>query len=143
MMIQDRTQSSHSSYPAHPSQQPHPGSHELRGEHYANRPQPHPQPKPAVTPERLMQMAWGYTAPLILEAAIKNRVFDVLDEAASSGAHGLLVEQVAQRTGASVRGLRMIMDALVALQFLAKDAQQRYTLAAADYANSYYGRLAM
>src|SRR4029079_17283532 len=118
MMIQDRK---------------HEQTHEQYRGHYdanVNRPQPHPQPKPPVTPERLMQMAWGYTAPLILEAAIKNRVFDVLDEAASSEAHGLLVEQVAQRTGASVRGLRMIMDALVALQFLAKDAQQRYTLTA-------------
>ena len=113
MMIQDCPQSS--------QQQSH-------REHYANRPQPQPQPKPPVTPERLMQMSWGYTAPLILEAAIKNRVFDVLDEAASSGGNGLLVEQVAQRTGASVRGLRMIMDALVALAFLAKDGQQRYTL---------------
>ena len=118
MMIQDRK---------HEQQK-----HDSQREHYdahVNRPQPHPQPKPAVTPERLMQISWGYTAPLILEAAIKNRVFDVLDEAASSGGNGgLLVEQVAQRTGASVRGLRMIMDALVALQFLAKDAQQRYTL---------------
>jgi 2-polyprenyl-3-methyl-5-hydroxy-6-metoxy-1,4-benzoquinol methylase len=113
MMIQDR-----------PQQQQ---EHEYPGlrEHYANRPYPHPQPHAPVTPERLMQIAWGYTAPLILEAAIKNKVFDVLDAA---GGGGLLVEQVAQRTCASVRGLRMIMDALVGLNFLAKDTQQRYTL---------------
>ena len=117
MMIQDRKPQQHPGHENH-----------ARHDHYANRAQPHPQPRPPVTPERLMQMAWGYTAPLILEAAIKNRVFDVLDEAVSSGSHGLMVEQVAQRTGASIRGLRMIMDALAALQFLAKDAQQRYTL---------------
>ena len=32
-----------------------------------------------VTPERIMQFAWGYVPPLVLEAAIKHRVFDTLD----------------------------------------------------------------
>ena len=31
-----------------------------------------------VTPERIMQMSWGYAAPLILEAAIRNEV-DLLE----------------------------------------------------------------
>jgi len=74
-----------------------------------------------VTPERLMQMAWGYSAPLILEAAIENRVFDVLDQ------RPMTVEEVSAATGASVRGLRAIMNALVGFQFLGKDAD-RYTL---------------
>jgi ubiquinone/menaquinone biosynthesis C-methylase UbiE len=81
--------------------------------------------QPQVTPERIMQMAWGYAPPLILEAAIQHKVFDVLDAA---GGSGLMVEQVAQRTGASLRGLRMLLDALVGLQLLGKDAQQRYTI---------------
>ena len=34
--------------------------------------------KPAVTPERIMQYAWGYAAPLILEAAVRTGVFDAL-----------------------------------------------------------------
>ena len=29
------------------------------------------------TPERLMQIAWGYAPPLILEAALHHRVFDL------------------------------------------------------------------
>jgi hypothetical protein len=29
-----------------------------------------------VTPERIMQFAWGYVPPLVLEAAIRHRVFD-------------------------------------------------------------------
>src|SRR5438552_7560723 len=85
----------------------------------------HEKQQSQVTPQRIMQMAWGYTAPLILEAAIKHKMFDVLDAA---GGHGLLVEQSAQRTGGSMRGLRMILDALVGLEYLAKDAQQRYML---------------
>jgi hypothetical protein len=34
----------------------------------------------AVTPERIMQFAWGYVPPMVLESAIHHRVFDVLDE---------------------------------------------------------------
>ena len=33
----------------------------------------------AVTPERIMQFTWGFVPTLVLEAAIKHRVFDVLD----------------------------------------------------------------
>ena len=30
---------------------------------------------PAVTPERIMQFAWGYVPPLVLEAAIRQDVY--------------------------------------------------------------------
>jgi hypothetical protein len=32
-----------------------------------------------LTPERILQLAWGFAPPLILEAAIRHCVFDVLD----------------------------------------------------------------
>ena len=67
-----------------------------------------------VTPERIMQFAWGYAPTLILEAAIRHRVFDVLD------AGPLTLAAVAQATGASTRGLSAIMNALVGLNFLEK-----------------------
>ena len=75
-----------------------------------------------VTPERIQQFAWGYGPPLILEAAIRHRVFDVLDGGAKT------VAEVAQATGASERGLTAVMNALVGLDFLAKDGQARYSL---------------
>jgi ubiquinone/menaquinone biosynthesis C-methylase UbiE len=75
-----------------------------------------------VSPERIYQFAWGYSAPLILEAAIRNRVFDVLDEGPKA------VAQVAAATGASKRGLTILMNALVGFEFLSKDAEQRYAL---------------
>ena len=56
--------------------------------------------KNELTPQRIMQMAWGYAAPLMIEAAVKDRVFDVLDSGAKS------LEQVAAETKASSRGLR-------------------------------------
>jgi 3-hydroxy-5-methyl-1-naphthoate 3-O-methyltransferase len=75
-----------------------------------------------VTPERIMQMAWGYVPPLVLEAAIRHRVFDVLDVGP------MRLDQIAQATGASPRGLTAIMNALVGLEFLRRDAQGRYAL---------------
>lgn len=75
----------------------------------------------AVTPERLMQMAWGYAPPLILEAAVRQGVFDRLDRSPKT------VVQLARETGASVRGLTAICNALVGLQFLARSGD-RYRL---------------
>lgn len=75
-----------------------------------------------VTPERIMQFAWGYVPPLILEAAIHHRVFDVLDSGPKT------IQEVHKETGASERGLTAIMNALVGLNFLSKDQQNRYSL---------------
>jgi SAM-dependent methyltransferase len=79
-------------------------------------------PATPVTPERIMQFAWGYVPPLVLEAAIRHRVFDVLDDGPKT------IQEVHGATGASVRGLTAIMNALVGLQFLAKDQQDRFSL---------------
>lgn len=76
----------------------------------------------SVTPERIMQLAWGYVPPLVLEAAIRHNVFDTLDAGPKT------LSEVAETTGASERGLAAIMDALVGLQFLDKDAQGAYSL---------------
>ncbi|MGB0124978.1 MAG: methyltransferase [Silvibacterium sp.] len=76
----------------------------------------------AVTPQRISQLAWGYAAPLIIEAAIRNQVFDTLEGAPKT------IEQVHQATGASVRGLTAIMNALCGLELLDKDWQGHYWL---------------
>src|SRR5580658_3913998 len=75
-----------------------------------------------VTPERIQQFAWGYAPPLILEAAIRHRVFDVLDGGSKT------LSEVAHTTGASERGLAAIMNALVGLEFLAKGFYCHYSL---------------
>jgi SAM-dependent methyltransferase len=75
----------------------------------------------AVTPERIMQFAWGYIPTLVLETAIRHRVFDVLDAGPKT------VKETAAASGASERGLRTVMNVLVGLNFLAKDGD-RYTL---------------
>jgi len=75
----------------------------------------------AVTPERIMQFTWGYVPTLLLETAIHHRIFDVLDAGPKT------VKETAAATGASERGLRTVMNALVGLNFLAKDGE-RYAL---------------
>ncbi|MEO6912303.1 MAG: methyltransferase [Edaphobacter sp.] len=82
-----------------------------------------PPASSSVTPERIMQFAWAYVPPLVLEAAIHHHVFDVLD----SGPKDL--QQVHEATGASLRGLAAIMNILVGLDFLAKDDHGLYSLA--------------
>jgi ubiquinone/menaquinone biosynthesis C-methylase UbiE len=75
-----------------------------------------------VTPERIMQFAWGYVPPLVLEAAVRHRVFDVLDAGPKN------ISEVAKETGASERGLTAVMNALVGLNFLEKDKQGVFSL---------------
>jgi precorrin-6B methylase 2 len=57
-----------------------------------------------------------------MEAAIRNRVFDVLDDGPKT------LSQVSAETGASKRGLRAIMNALVGLELLSKSKGEEYAL---------------
>jgi ubiquinone/menaquinone biosynthesis C-methylase UbiE len=75
------------------------------------------QPQP-VTPDRIMMLAWGYAPPLMLEAAIRHGVFDLLDKGP------LPLADVAAKTGASVRGLRALMNGLVGVGLLSKAGDQ-------------------
>jgi hypothetical protein len=74
----------------------------------------------SISPERIMQLAWGFAPPLILEVAIRNRVFDFLDIAPHT------VEEVAESVKGSARGWRAVLNSLVGLGLLAKESL-RYT----------------
>src|ERR1700687_1929571 len=65
---------------------------------------------PAVRPDRIMEMVWGYAPPIILGTAIQCRVFDLLDGAPKT------VDELAKASGNSARGLRAILNALVGFQ---------------------------
>jgi ubiquinone/menaquinone biosynthesis C-methylase UbiE len=67
-----------------------------------------------VTPERIYQFAFGYAPPLVLEAAIRHHVFDVLDSGPKS------LEEIHEASGASRRGLSAILNFLVGFDFLRK-----------------------
>jgi ubiquinone/menaquinone biosynthesis C-methylase UbiE len=67
-----------------------------------------------VTPERIFALWFGYAPPLMLEAAVQNRLFDALAAGPQTAA------QVASTTGASGRGVRILLNGLVGLELLTK-----------------------
>jgi ubiquinone/menaquinone biosynthesis C-methylase UbiE len=77
----------------------------------------------AITPQRIMQYGWGYAPPLMIEAAVKHRIFDLLDGGPKTA------RETANMAAISVRGARSIMNALVGFGLLTKDSEQRYALA--------------
>jgi ubiquinone/menaquinone biosynthesis C-methylase UbiE len=77
--------------------------------------------RPAPTATRILDMASGYEPALILEAAVRVGVFDVLDN------HPSTLDEVIVRTGASERGLRALLNALVGLRLLVRYGE-RYAL---------------
>src|SRR5436190_19934990 len=78
--------------------------------------------KDHMTPERLMQFRFPSSPPLMIAAAVSNKVFDSLATGAKTA------NEVSKETGASVRGLHAIMNALVGLELLKKDRQEKYSL---------------
>lgn len=77
--------------------------------------------KKPVTPERVMQFAWGYAPTLIIQAAVQHRVFDLLNESPKT------IKELAKKSGASRRGLTAIANALVGFNFLSRQGE-RYKL---------------
>jgi hypothetical protein len=70
-----------------------------------------------------MQMAWGFAPTMMLEAGVSLRVFDILDEGPKSA------ETVASLAGASVRGMRALMNGLAGVGLLTKNGAGQYGLA--------------
>jgi len=77
-----------------------------------------------VTPERLMQFTFNFAPPLVIEAALRHGVFELLDAGTKT------VDQVCAETRTSERGMRALLNALVGLELLVKDSQGGYALTA-------------
>ncbi len=71
-------------------------------------------PKSAPGPERLTQFAFGFAPPLLLQTAVELQIFDLIDGSPTS------LEELSSKTGASFRGLRALLNALVGLNFSEK-----------------------
>lgn len=74
--------------------------------------------KKKVTPDRIMQFSWGFAPALGIEAAVKHRIFDLLDKGP------LTTDQIAGQTGTSLRGVNAIVDLLVSLQLLQRKGKR-------------------
>jgi ubiquinone/menaquinone biosynthesis C-methylase UbiE len=75
-----------------------------------------------ITPQRIMEMTWGFAAPLIAEAALQNGVFDAMDAGAKS------VAQIAEKTNTSPRGIAILLDGLVGIGLISRRGE-KFTLA--------------
>jgi len=73
---------------------------------------------PPMTPERILSLAWAFAPPLVIEAAVRHRVFDTLANQA------LTLGELAQATGASSRGLSAIANVLVGFDIPASPSFQ-------------------
>jgi hypothetical protein len=80
-------------------------------------------PAHAVTPERILQFAWAFAPPLVIEAAVRNGVFDAAAKRPPT------LPELAQASGASGRGVAAIAGVLVGLGLPSRDAAGRYALA--------------
>ncbi len=81
-----------------------------------------------VTPERLMQLAWGYAPPLAIEAAVRLGMFDTLDGTKKTA------EQIAGDTNCSLRGTSALLDMLAGFGFLEKSDGNSYALTPESHA---------
>jgi len=75
-----------------------------------------------VTPERLMQLSWGYAPPLIIGAAVHHGYFDALSSRPMTAA------EVAKATETSERGATAVLQALAGFNLLAYDEDRRFVL---------------
>jgi SAM-dependent methyltransferase len=72
--------------------------------------------------ENVLKNLWAYAPPLIIESAVRNRVFDVLEASPKT------VAETSAATGASQRGLASVMNSLVGMGLLTRDNAGRYSL---------------
>lgn len=61
---------------------------------------------------RLMDLAWGYAAPVVIATAVRYGLFELI------GQRGASLEELVRRTGLSERGLRILLQALVGWRLL-------------------------
>jgi hypothetical protein len=74
----------------------------------------------APSPQKFLQYSFGYAAPLILEAAVRHGLFDHLAAGPQSA------DELAAKANISRRGARILLNALVGLEVLSKDATGRF-----------------
>jgi precorrin-6B methylase 2 len=75
----------------------------------------------AVTPQRIMQMAWGFALPLAIQAAVNNYIFDTLT------AGNKTLDEIADQAHVAKRGLPFLLNLLVEAGLLAVEGD-RYAL---------------
>lgn len=78
--------------------------------------------KKPVSPDRIMDIVWGYARSRALATGIELDIFTHIANNKNT------VEQIAQATKSSRRGIEMLLNALVGLKLLSKDKASAYSL---------------
>lgn len=73
-----------------------------------------------VSADRIMQLAWGYAPTMVLETAVRHRIFDRLQTPRT-------LEELAAESRLSRRGLTPLLNCLIGLEFLRRE-EGRYSL---------------
>jgi hypothetical protein len=79
-------------------------------------------PASQLDPQKVLQYSFAYAPPLMIEAAVKLGLFDALAGGEKSS------DDLAAATGASVRGVRILMNGLVGLGLLTHPKPGHYAL---------------
>jgi len=80
------------------------------------------QPSQPVTPDRIQRYSWSFAFPLILKASVANGIFEALEGTS------LTSQELSAKTGASIRGVAALTEALTGMELLHKE-DGRYRLA--------------
>ncbi|MCI0703922.1 MAG: methyltransferase domain-containing protein [Planctomycetia bacterium] len=81
-------------------------------------------PSSHLNPEKVLQYSFAYAPPLMIEAAVRLNLFDALAGGPKSA------DDLATTTGASVRGVRILLNGLVGLELLTRPKPGQYALTA-------------
>src|SRR5262245_28560398 len=79
-------------------------------------------PTSQLNPEKVLQYSFAYAPPLMIEAAVRLNLFDALASGPKSA------DDLAATTGASVRGVRILLNGLVGLELLTHPKPGHYAL---------------
>jgi hypothetical protein len=77
---------------------------------------------PQLDPQKVLQYSFAYAPPLMIEAAVRLNLFDALADGSKSS------DDLAAATGASIRGVRILMNGLVGLGLLTHPKPGHYAL---------------
>jgi SAM-dependent methyltransferase len=77
---------------------------------------------PTLDPEKIFRYSFAYAPPLMIEAAVRLKVFDALAEGERR------VDDLAAAVGADRRGLRILLNGLAGLELIEKRGPDAYAL---------------
>jgi len=77
-----------------------------------------PSPVPEASPQQILEATWAFASTQVVCTALELDLFTCLDEGHS------ILDDLARETGSSLRGLRILLDALVGMKYLERSGDR-------------------